>query len=100
MYLPWYSRSNLLTLGQIHFSGRCKFPVTYTDNKNLLQAVSGNKGISEKRLRRDINIIKQALEDDKIESIEWVATDEMLADPLTKKTANPHKLMTLIQRRM
>ena len=38
----------------------------YTDNKSLLQAGLGNKEISEKRLRRDINIIKQALEDSKI----------------------------------
>ena len=69
----------------------------YTDSKNLLQGIQGNKGISEKRLRRDINIMKQTLEDKKVSAISWIPAEQMLADSMTKKTANPAKLLAVLQ---
>ena len=71
----------------------------FTDNKSLLQAIMGNKGVSEKRLRRDIDIIKQSLKDEEINSIEWVSAENMLADSLTKKTADASNLLEVMQRK-
>ena len=57
-----------------------------------------NKAVSDKRLRRDINIIKQALEEEEITGVDWAPTTEMLADALTKKQVNNVKLLETMQR--
>ena len=66
------------------------------ESKNLLRAIQGNKGISKKRLRRDIDIIKQTLEDKEVSVISWIPAEQMLADSVTKKSANPAKLLAIL----
>ena len=68
-----------------------------TDNKSLLEAVYGNKPISNKRLRKYVEVIKQALKDSDVSEIVWTPSQEMIADVLTKKGVNPISLMRILQ---
>ena len=69
----------------------------FIDNRSLLEAVTGNKGIGDKRLKMNIEIIKQHLEIKEITNLTWVPTEKMLADPLSKKNASSDKLLSVMQ---
>ena len=68
-----------------------------TDSNSLVEAVHGHKPISNKRLRINVEIIKQALHDRDIQSVTWVSSKEMIADVLTKKGVNGVKLARILQ---
>ena len=65
---------------------------SYVDSNNLFQAVYSTKFVEDKRLRLDIAQVQECIKKDSIE-VRWVQGGDMLADCLTKKGANPDKLM-------
>lgn len=68
-----------------------------TDSKSLVEAIHGYKPISNKRLRMNMEIIKQALQEKEVDDVSWVPTKEMIADVLTKKGVNPVHLIRILQ---
>jgi hypothetical protein len=66
--------------------------VGFTDSNQLAQALYSTQHVSNHKLRRDIENIKERLCNGSISEVRWVPTDQMLADPLTKKGADCSKL--------
>jgi len=64
----------------------------YTDNESLYRNAYATTMVSEHRLRIDLAIIKQMLENKELECIKWLSSAEQLADCLAKKGADPIKL--------
>ena len=68
-----------------------------TDSKSLVEAVSGNKPMDNKRLRVNLETIRQNLQLREVESIKWMPGKKMLADVLTKRGVNPSQMEELLQ---
>ena len=66
--------------------------ICVTDSKSMFEACKSNKGVLEKRLRIEINSIKEVLENGTITKFVWSAASRQLADCLTKHGAS-HLLM-------
>ena len=67
------------------------------DNKSTVEAVRSSTTVGDKRLLRDIAAIKQLLENDEVESINWVPGYKQLADVLTKRGVNGANMKEVIQ---
>ena len=63
-----------------------------TDNKSLQDALKSSKYVSDRRLRIDIGSLKELISSENV-NIQWVPTDEQLADVLTKSGVNSDKLI-------
>lgn len=70
--------------------------VCKTDCKSLFDALKSTKDVSEKRLRVEMNGIKEQF-DQKQLRVDWVRTNEQLADCLTKKGASSGSLMAVLE---
>ena len=71
--------------GSINLKNPAQLPVyTFTDSKSLWENVHNTKQCEEKLLRNTIASIKEMIELRMIESVDWVSTDEQLADCMTK----------------
>ena len=58
---------------------KVRFPVTIlTDNKSLYDAIQSNKYVQSKRLRIDIDSIKETLMKQKIHEIKWINSTQQL----------------------
>ena len=68
-----------------------------TDNKSARDAVYSDSGVSERCLKGDVAIIKEMLEDNRVQEIRWVGGKHMLADVLTKQTAPKLPLLKVLQ---
>ena len=67
------------------------------DNRSTVDAVKSITVVDDKRLHREIGVIKQLLERGDINSITWVSGGKQLADVLTKQVLNSYKLLNVIQ---
>ena len=56
-----------------------------TDNKGLWENVHNTKQCEEKLLRNQVAPIKKMLEKKEVDKVEWVETNDMLIDALTKQ---------------
>ena len=68
-----------------------------TDNKSSRDAIYSESEVSERCLRADISMIKDMIEDGRVEEIKWVKGDDMLADLLTKKGVNKYPLIQVLE---
>ena len=68
-----------------------------SDSKSLIDAVRGNKPIGNKQLRMNVEIIKQSLREKDVTTINWVPSEKMIADILTKKGVNPVPLRRILE---
>ena len=59
-----------------------------TDNQGLWENLNNTRQCDEKMLRNSIALIKEMLEKKEVLNVDWVETDDMLADVLTKKGGN------------
>ena len=59
----------------------------YIDNNDLQQALYSKKLVSERRLRIELNAIKQLIQNGEIASVKWVRSEDQLANVLTKHGA-------------
>ena len=85
-------------LSELIFAGKKSIPIkVMVDNRSLRDNVYSVKNVSEKRLRFDIGSIKELVSQEKI-VMQWVPTNNQLADGLTKKGVNPIKLNTIIEK--
>ena len=67
-----------------------------TDSKSVIDGLKSSKPVSEKRLRFDINSVKEALQENQLQCVKWVDTKKQLADSLTKQGASPQNLYETI----
>lgn len=67
------------------------------DNRSLEVNLRSTASVEDKRLRRDLNIIKQMIDRKEVDAVEWVEGEFQLADALTKKGVNPIKLLSVVQ---
>ena len=74
------------------------FPITaIIDNQDANVAIHSATDVGERRLRREIGMVKQWLKDKEIEELVWVPGELQAADVLTKKGVNPSKIMVILQ---
>ncbi len=74
------------------------FPIiAIVDNKDAYEAAHNSTDVTERRLRREIGMVKQWLKEGEIKKLVWVPGDLQAADILTKRGINPTKLMMILQ---
>ena len=66
----------------------------FVDDKSLVDALRSTHLVQDRRLRIDIGILKQNLEDD-IRQVKWIPGDQQLANCLTKKGAKGDRLLSI-----
>ena len=71
----------------------------YTDSKQLYDATQSLRSIEDKRLRIDIAVIREMLHKKEINEMIRIASEEQLADCLTKLGASPLKLNNILRRK-
>ena len=69
----------------------------FTDNKSLWEAVKSNKAVTEKRLRVEIEGIKESIENGQVEKLIWIHNSKQLADCLTKKGASAVPMLKVLE---
>ena len=67
------------------------------DNKDTYESVHSTTDVSERKLRREIGVVKQMLKDKDLEQLIWARGEFQLADPLTKVGANAESLTKIMQ---
>ena len=72
--------------------------IIVTDSKNLEEAVHSTKLVEDPWLIPDIAIIKEAMEQGTVSEVKRVASEEMLANCLTKQGASAEGLLTVMMR--
>ena len=65
------------------------------DCKSLHDHIYKSKGCTEKRLVVELESIKQAIQNEDINRVDWVETTQQLADAMTKKMTPNHLLRVL-----
>ena len=69
-----------------------------TDNKSLWENLNNTRQCDEKLLRNSIALVKQMIENKEVNRIDWVETEQMLADALTKLGGTGRWIKDLISR--
>ena len=69
-----------------------------TDNKGLWENLNNTRQCDEKLLRNSIALVKQMVENKEVKRIDWVETNGMLADALTKAGGNGRWIKDVISR--
>ncbi|VDH99624.1 Hypothetical predicted protein [Mytilus galloprovincialis] len=67
----------------------------FVANKDLYHAIYSDKPVGEKRLRVEINAIKQLLQGGELKKVKWIQTNEQIANVLTKHGASGQDIFTL-----
>ena len=67
-----------------------------TDGKSLYDNLNTTHAVTNKRLEIDLCYIRDYLERKEIESVQWIPTQEQLADGLTKRSVSSRKLIHAI----
>ena len=71
-----------------------KIPIKfYVDNNDLYQAIHSEKLVTEKRLRIELNALKELLNSGELSNINWVQTEYQLANVLTKMGASGQNIL-------
>ncbi len=75
-----------------------EFPIiAIVDNRDACESVHSATDVNERRLRREIGMVKQWIEQKEIRKLVWVPGELQAADILTKKGVNPSKIMLILQ---
>jgi len=62
-----------------------------------IKSIRSTKQVDEGAMRLHVERIKDHLESKDIETVKWIPTDKMLADPLTKMKADSSNLTNLLR---
>ena len=68
----------------------------YIDSQSLYNAANSTTSLSDKRLRVDVAIIREMLQNNEISKLVWVPSNSQLADCLTKKGANTSSIVNVL----
>jgi hypothetical protein len=64
-----------------------------TDSKTLYDSLKSTKQVEEKTIRHLIAWQKQQIEEKNIDKVDWVCSEDMLADVLTKKNVQSESIL-------
>ena len=67
------------------------------DNKDTFESVHSTTDVQERKLRREIGVIKQMLKAKELQQLIWLEGKYQIADPLTKLGANSNNLVESMQ---
>ena len=67
------------------------------DNKSLVQSLHSTNTLTDKRLNMDIMVVQDMIQQNEIDHVNWIPTNEQLANCLTKKGASSHSLLDLLK---
>ena len=67
-----------------------------TDNKSLYDAVHSTKTVEDKRLKVDICALRDMMQRKEIHNVEWIESDNQIADSFTKAGASSSKLIAAL----
>jgi len=87
-------------LGQIQTGRVYEKPApihAFSDSASLMESLRSTKQVDEGSMRLHVERIKDHLLNQNIESVKWVSTDKMLADPLTKARADTTALTSVLK---
>ena len=85
-------------LGEVFGKIEQKVPIkVYTDSNNSVKAASTSALVEDSKLRLDLAILKESLETEEIEELNFVKSGQMLANCLTKKGASSKSLMAVLR---
>ena len=69
----------------------------YIDSKTLYDSLSSTKQVDEKTIRHLVAWIKEQKEEKKVSSINWVSSEEMVADIFTKSNVRPDNILSVVR---
>ena len=67
------------------------------DNKSLVQSLHSTNTLTDKRLNMDIMVVQDMIQQNEIDHVNWIPTNEQLANCLTKKGALSSSLLDLLK---
>ncbi|VDI49486.1 Hypothetical predicted protein [Mytilus galloprovincialis] len=70
----------------------------FVDKKDLYHPIYSDKPVGEKRLRVEINAIKQLLQGGELKEVKWIQTNEQIANVLTKHGASGQDILRCFQK--
>ena len=70
------------------------------DNNDLHQAIYSEKHVIERRLRIELNSLKELIQSGEISDINWVNTDKQIANVLTTNGASGQVILDTFERGM
>ncbi|KAG0718174.1 Retrovirus-related Pol polyprotein from transposon RE1 [Chionoecetes opilio] len=80
-------------------SGCGRIPIRcFVDNRSVVEALYAYKLVDNKRLRIDISVLRDMLDQGELKEVTWVETSKQLADCLTKKGASTMRLREAVSR--
>lgn len=68
----------------------------YVDNKSLVDALYSCRSVDDRRLRIDMAVLRDMLQNKEITEISWIDKSHQLADCLTKKGASTERLRAAV----
>ena len=71
-----------------------------TDNKGLWENLHNTRQCDEKLLRNSVALMKEMIEKNEVKKVDWVETNDMLADVLTKKGGNGSWIKEVVSRNL
>ena len=69
-----------------------------TDNQSAVDSIYNDTMVAEKRLLRDLAVIKEMVERKEIRKVAWIPGEEMLADALTKHGVDGKPLLGALRK--
>ena len=66
------------------------------DSKTLMDSINSTKQVDEKSIRHIVAWIKQQCEQKLVKSIEWISTEEMIADVFTKRNVKTDDIIRVV----
>ena len=69
-----------------------------SDNKSLVDTVCAIKNIEDKRLRIDVNILREMIDRKEITRFQWVESSTQIADCLTKQGSPTYRLQEILNK--
>ena len=67
------------------------------DNRGTVDAIHSTTAVADKKLRRDISVVKQMLNTKEITGVTWCKGKDQIADCMTKRGAPAWGLLQLFQ---
>ena len=72
--------------------------IVLTDNQSAVESIYNDTRVAEKRLLRDLAVIKEMVQLKEICRVAWIPGDEMLADALTKHGVDGKGLLECLRK--
>ena len=83
--------------GRINLKNPAQIPVlAYTDSKSLWDSLHSTRQCEEKLIRNSISGMKELMDDGIVQKIQWVSTNDQIADCMTKKNSKADWLMKVV----